>query len=45
MKIASQQRAAANDVHAEFNDEASIQHLKENFAEVERTRAQLKATH
>ena len=45
MEMASHQRAVANDVHAEFNDEANIQHLKEIFAEVERNKAQLKATH
>ena len=42
-KIASRQRA--NNVNAELNDEASIQHLKENFAEVKRNKAQRKATH
>ena len=42
-KIASRQRA--NNVQVELNDDAGIEHLKENFAEVERNKAQLKATH
>ena len=33
-KIASRKRA--NNVEAELNDDAGIEHLKENFAEVER---------
>jgi len=33
-KIASRQRT--NNVHAELNDDAQIQHLKENVVEVER---------
>ena len=42
-KIASRQ--PANNVHAELNDDARMEHLKENFAEVERNKAQLKAAH
>ena len=42
-KMASRQRA--NNIHAEFNDVAGIEYLKENFAEVERNKARLKATH
>jgi len=33
-KIASRQRI--NDVHAELNDDAKVEHLKENLAEVKR---------
>ena len=44
-KMASHQGAVANDVHAELNDEAKIEHLKENFAEVKPNKAQLKALH
>ena len=42
-KIAS--RHLANNVHAELNDDARTEHLKENLAEVERNKAQLKAPH
>ena len=44
-KMASHQGAVANDVHAELNDEAKIEHLKENFAKVKPNKAQLKASH
>ena len=42
-KLASRQRA--NEIHTELSDDASIGHLKKNFAEVKRNKAQLKATH
>ena len=42
-KMASRQQA--NTVHAELNDDARTEHLKEKLAEVERNKAQLKATH
>lgn len=42
-KIASHKRA--NNVHTELNDNARIEHLKEKLDEVERNKAQLKATH
>ena len=42
-KIASRKRA--NNVHTELNDNARIEHLKEKLDEVERNKAQLKATH
>ena len=41
-QIASRQ--LANNVHAELNDDARAEHLKENLAEVERNEAQLNAT-
>ena len=42
-KIASRKRA--NNVHAELNVDARTDHVKEKLAEVERNKAQLKATH
>jgi len=42
-KIASRQQTS--NVHAELNDDSKIEHLKENFAEDERHKAQLKAPH
>ena len=42
-KMFSRQRAEANDILAELNEDAKIEHLKEN--EVKRHKAQLKATH
>ena len=42
-KIASRKRA--NNVHTEVKDNARIEHLKEKLDEVERNKAQLKATH
>lgn len=42
-KIASRQQT--NNVHAELNDDSNIEHLKENFAEDKRHKAQLKGPH
>lgn len=42
-KIAGRQQTS--NVHAELNDDSKIEHLKENFAEDERHKAQLKAPH